>query len=61
MSELCVHVSGCVDRYILVLSRCVQFEAEVTCEPSGCTGVCVCVCVCLDPHITCVPEVVPLQ
>ena len=57
MSELCVHVSGCVDRYILVLSRCVQFEAEVTGEPSGCTGV----CVCLDPHITCVPEVVPLQ
>lgn len=41
MSELCVRVSECVNRYVLVLSRCVQFEAEVTCEPSGCTGVCV--------------------
>ena len=53
MSELCVRVSGCADRYILVLSRCVQFEAEVTCEPSGCTGVCVCVCVSRSTHNLC--------
>lgn len=25
MSELCVHVSGCVNGYILVSSKCVQF------------------------------------